>query len=252
MRVKNYLSLLFSRKTKNTSSLSKKDKDFQKKIISIIHHPVHNLEHYRQAFSLKNTKRKLSKEHERLEFLGDAILGSIISSYLYKTYQEGNEGYLTQMKSKIVSRENLNQLGDNLALKEIIQTEKVGSLSTHISGNLFEALIGAIYLDVGYQDCEKIVLKHLFTPEQINKLENKIASYKGLILEWAQKNKHQLQFTTEEEDHPTENNFFRSKITFNKEVIANACDSSKKKAEEKTAQRAFYTLNKKHKILEKI
>lgn len=250
MRVKKYLSLLFVRK-KNTCSTSSIDKDFQNQIEKILCRNIKNVEFYQQAFSLKSSKNKFAKNHERLEFLGDAILGSIISAYLYKSYKGEDEGYLTQMKSKIVSRENLDELGDNLNLKNLIRTDKCGNLSAHISGNLFEALIGAIYLDFGYDICKKIVLTQLFTPEKINRLENKIASYKGLILEWGQKNKYRIQFETKGEKHATESNYFRCDVLYEHQIIANACDCSKKKAEEKAAQRAFYTLNKKHKILEK-
>lgn len=251
MRVKKFLSQLFYRK-KNITSLSEDDLLFQYKIENILLRKINDIKPYKAAFSLKSNQRKLAKSHERLEFLGDAILGSIISAYLYESYQGEDEGYLTQMKSKIVSRENLDELGDILKLKTLIPSDnKIGNLSYHISGNLFEAFIGAIYLDFGYQICQKIVLNQLFTSERINKLEDKIVSYKGLILEWGQKNKYQISFITKGENHVTENNYFRCDILCQQKNIANASDSSKKKAEEKAAQRAFYTLNQKYKILEK-
>lgn len=249
MKVKKFFSQLFRATSK--SSLSVSDKAFQKKINRIVRRQIKDVDVYKAAFSLRNRQKKLSKNHERLEFLGDAILGAIMSSYLYQVYPNENEGYLTQMKAKVVSRENLNRLGEELELKELISAKhKKGNLSNHIDGNLFEALIGAIYLDFGYDICEKIVLENLLTPEKINRLENKIASYKGLILEWGQKNKHQVRFKTQREEHVKENNFFKCEIFLNEEKIVHAVGFSKKKAEEKAAQRAFYTLNTKYKILE--
>lgn len=187
-----------------------------------------------------------------MEFLGDSILGSIISTHLFQIYPDENEGYLTQMKAKIVSRKNLNKLGEELRLTNFLQNNSNNSpLSENIFGNLFEALIGAIYLDLGYETCRKVVLKRLLTPNEINKLENKIGSYKSLLLEWSQKQKSVIRYETIEELLPNKTICFRSFIWLNDEKITSASDTSKKKAEEKAAQRAFYTLNKKEHILEK-
>ncbi len=221
-------------------------------VSKIIGQRIHTLSHYQEAFSIKNTNKTSGNyNYERLEFLGDAVLGSIISCYLYKTYPEEKEGYLTQMKSKIVNRKNLNLLGEKLKLTELIQAENPGNLGENISGNLFEALIGAIYLDFNYETCKKIVLEKLLTEKDIEKLENKIVSYKGILLEWSQKKKVTIRYETSEENLPNKSIIFKSCIYLNDEKISNASETSKKKAEEKAAQRAFYTLNKKENIVEK-
>ena len=154
------------------------------------------------------------------------------------------------MKSKIVNRKNLNKLGTELGLTKFLQNDVNTSLSENISGNLLESLVGALYLDVDYETCKKIVLQRLLTPSEINKLENKIVSYKGLLLEWSQKKKVIIKYETCEEVQPNKNMVFRSHVWLDEVKIANATETSKKKAEEKAAQRAFYILNKKQSIIE--
>ncbi len=129
------------------------------------------------------------------------MLGSIIASYLYKKVPTGTEGYLTQMRSKIVSREHLNELGKDLNLikyvKSNITQENIGD---NIHGNIFEALVGAIYLDRGYNYCKKFIYENVIVPYvDIAKLEGKITSYKGLIIEWCQKQKKQYLFDSYED-----------------------------------------------------
>ena len=221
------------------------------KINKIIGRKIENIDYYKEAFSLKTPNKAINaKNYERLEFLGDSVLGSIISCYLYKTYPEENEGFLTQMKSKIVNRKNLNLLGEKLRLTDFIQNGSHGSLGENINGNLFEAFIGAIYLDFNYNICKTIVLEKLFTDKDIERLENKIVSYKGLLLEWSQKKKVTIKYETSEEITPNKSLIFRSCIYLNNEKLSTASETSKKKAEEKAAQRAFYTLNKKEHIVE--
>ncbi|MGZ5262391.1 MAG: ribonuclease III family protein, partial [Kaistella sp.] len=190
MELKKYFpKFLVSRK----NNLSEKDYYLSTEISKITGCSVQNISLYREAFSLKTSTSK-KNNYERLEFLGDSVLGAIISCHLFSTYPHANEGYLTQMKSKIVNRKNLNKLGDELGLTKFLQNDSPSTLSENISGNLFEALIGALYLDVEYETCKKVVLERLLTPSEINKLENKIVSYKGLLLEWSQKKKVSIRY----------------------------------------------------------
>lgn len=248
MELKKYLTQFLVNRKRN---LSEKDYILATEINKITGCAVQNIDLYREAFSIKtSSKTKQFKNYERLEFLGDSVLGSIISCHLFATYPEANEGYLTQMKSKIVNRKNLNKLGTELCLTKFLQNDINCALSENISGNLFESLVGALYLDVDYETCKKVVLERLLTPFEINKLENKIVSYKGLLLEWSQKKKVIIRYETCEEIQPNKNLVFRSHVWLNEEKIANATETSKKKAEEKAAQRAFYILNKKQSIIE--
>lgn len=248
MELKKYLSKFLKRRKKN---LSEKDYYLSNEITKITGCSVQDITLYREAFSLKtSSKNKQSKNYERLEFLGDSVLGTIISCHLFATYPEANEGYLTQMKSKIVNRKNLNKLGNELSLTKFLQNETKTALSENLAGNLFEALVGAIYLDQDYDTCRKIILERLLTPTAINQLENKIISYKSLLLEWSQKKKVAIKYETLEEIQPSKNIVFRTHVWLNDEKISNAAEISKKKSEEKAARRAFYILNKKQCILE--
>jgi len=250
MELKNYF---FKFLPKNrTQKLSEKDLLFRKNISHIVGYNIHNLEIFKEAFSLKSsTKSTNKKNYERLEFLGDSVLGTIISCHLFQTYLNENEGFLTQMKSKIVNRKNLNKLGEDLKLSSLLQVDTSQIiLSENISGNLLEALIGAIYLDIDYEFCKKIVLDRILTPSTINKLENKIISYKGLLLEWSQKKKVSIRYETCEEIQPNKTILFRCHVWLQNEKISNALEASKKKAEEKAAKRAFYVLSKKENIIE--
>ena len=250
MELKNYF---FKFLPKNrTQKLSERDLLFRKNISHIVGYNIHNLEIFKEAFSLKSsTKSTNKKNYERLEFLGDSVLGTIISCHLFQTYPNENEGFLTQMKSKIVNRKNLNKLGEDLKLSNLLQVDTSQIiLSENISGNLLEALIGAIYLDIDYEFCKKIVLDRILTPSTINKLENKIISYKGLLLEWSQKKKVSIRYETCEEIQPNKTILFRCHVWLQNEKISNALEASKKKAEEKAAKRAFYVLSKKENIIE--
>jgi len=248
MELQKYFSkfLLKQRKRK----LTERDFFLSTELYKILGAEVNNVDLYREAFSLKGSVKNGERNYERLEFLGDSVLGTIISCHLFQTYPQANEGYLTQMKSKIVNRKNLNKLGEDLKLLHLLQKQNsVTALGENICGNLFEALVGAVYLDFHYDTCKRIVLERLLTPSEIIKLENKIVSYKGLLLEWAQKKKLNIKYETCEEIQPNKAIVFRCHVCFGDEKIANATETSKKKAEEKAAQRAFYILNKKENIL---
>ena len=249
-KIRRYL-LNFLTRNKKSTKYTGKDLKFASDISKLIGFRIQKIDLYQEAFTLKNPNKKKHKNYERLEFLGDAVLGSIISYYLFENYPNKNEGFLTQMKSKIVNRKNLNRLGEELQLTKYIQSCSNQAMGENIAGNLLEALIGAIYLDANYKMCEKVVEKWLLNSNEIIRLENKIVSYKSLLLEWSQKKKVKIQYETVEDIQPNKGIYFRCIVMLNDEKIVNASESSKKKAEEKAAQRAFYTLNKKEHILEK-
>ncbi len=227
---------------------SKEDKFFYSELKELLSFCPKEISCYKKSFVHKSLK--LSDKdgnpinYERLEFLGDAILGSIIASYLYKKVPEGAEGYLTQMRSKIVSREHLNELGKDLSLikffKGKITEKKIGK---NIYGNIFEALIGAIYLDRGYNYCEKFIYQKVIIPYvDIDRLERKIISYKGLIIEWCQKQKKEYVFDTYEDSRSKNSKFFSVKINIDGVFVAKGKATSKKKAEEQAAKRMFFAM----------
>ena len=182
-----------------------------------------------------------------MEFLGDAMLSAVIASHLFNEVPGGNEGYLTKMRSKIVSRKHLNELGKDLDLIKYIQTNiSTEQFGTNIHGNLFEALIGAIYLDRGYRYVNKFIYERVIEPYvDIEQLEGTVISYKGLLIEWCQKEKKEFSFEVYEDTGKDELKHFAVKLRIENRVVAKARATSKKKAEEKASKRAYYALQAK-------
>lgn len=203
---------------------------------------------YETAFTHRSTNEKnpngQPQNYERLEFLGDAMLGAVIAAHLFKKVPDGNEGYLTKMRSKIVSREHLNELGRDLQLVKFLRTTvPTQQFSGNIYGNVFEALVGAIYLDRGFKYCEKFIFKRVIKPYvDIKKLEGKVISYKSLLIEWCQKHKKPFNFEIYEDTGKDELKHFAVRLKVEDEIVAKARATSKKKAEERAAKRAYYKL----------
>jgi ribonuclease-3 len=180
--------------------------------------------------------------YERLEFLGDAMLSAVIASHLFREVPSGDEGYLTKMRSKIVSREHLNELGKELNLIKLVESKiPTGQFGDNIHGNLFEALVGAIFLDKGFNYCEKFIYSRVVTPYvDIETLEGKVISYKSLLIEWCQKEKKTFGYNVYEDTGNDEIRHFSVKLSIDGKVVAKARATSKKKAEEKASKRAFF------------
>jgi len=227
---------------------SKEDEDFYYELKQLLSFSPKKINFYKKAFTHKSLKAIDDKgnpvNYERLEFLGDAMLGSIIASYLYKKVPKGSEGYLTQMRSKIVSREHLNELGRDLNLLKFVKRNSADkNIGDNIYGNIFEALIGAIYLDRGYNYSKRFIYEKVIVPYvDIAKLEGKITSYKGLIIEWCQKQKKEYLFDTYEDSGNENIKHFSVKISIDGVFVAKGRATSKKKAEEQAAKRVFFTL----------
>ena len=170
--------LSFSRLTSK-----KKDGIFHTKLKELLGFSPKNISYYSEAFTHPSYQyqKTTRKSYERLEFLGDAILGAVIADYIFTNAPEQDEGYLTKMRSKIVERRNLNQLGEEMNLLDFLRTKLTPrQLGNNINGNLFEALIGAIYLDRGYKACFKFIERKLILPNiNIKHLEEKVISHKS-------------------------------------------------------------------------
>jgi ribonuclease-3 len=229
---------------KNTSAKA----EFSQHIASIIGFKPKNVAVFQQAFTHSSLK-KVDKDgspinYERLEFLGDAILSSVVSCFLFEQMPDKNEGYLTKMRSKIVSRQNLNQLGKDLDLLELLHSEvNSDKYGQNIYGNLFESLVGAIYLDKGYKICEHFIYNKIIDPYiDLDRFKKKIISYKGLIIEWCQKNKFKYEFEVEDEIGVDKEHYFIVRFYLDDKLISKAREISKKNAMEKAASRAYYSL----------
>jgi ribonuclease-3 len=206
---------------------------------------------YHRAFTHRSANKTDEKgnpiNYERLEFLGDAMLSSVIAAHLFNEVPHGDEGYLTKMRSKIVSREHLNELGRDLNLIGIIDSKVPTShFGENIHGNVFEALIGAIYLDLGYGFCEQFINRRVILPYvDIPKLEGKVISYKSLLIEWCQKEKKSFYYDVYEDNAITGERLFGVKLSIDHKIVAKARATSKKKAEEKASQRAYFAFQNK-------
>ncbi|MCH7524643.1 MAG: ribonuclease III [Bacteroidetes bacterium] len=222
------------------------DGNFFIQIKKILGFKPKKIEFYKKAFTHRSMNKR-DKEgtpinYERLEFVGDAMVGSIIATHLFNEVPQGDEGYLTKMRSKIVSREHLNELGKELNLIDLVESKiPKSNFGNNIHGNLFEALVGAIFLDRGYAYCEKFIYSRVIIPHvDIIKLEGKVISYKSLLIEWCQKEKKTFDYHVYEDTGNDTLRHFSVKLSIDGKVIAKARATSKKKAEEKASKRAFF------------
>ncbi|MEE4000165.1 ribonuclease III [Tenacibaculum sp. FZY0031] len=227
---------------------NKADENFYYELKELLNFKPIKLSYYKKAFTHRSLKLVDSNGHpinyERLEFLGDAILGTVIASYLFKKVPEGDEGYLTQMRSKIVSREHLNNLGKDLELIRFVKSNiSKEHVSNNIHGNIFEALIGAIYLDRGYNYCHQFIYEQVIMPYvDIERLEGKISSYKGFVIEWCQKQKKKYKFESYEDSGNQNKKHFSVRVSIDGNIIAKGRATSKKKAEEIAAKRVYFAM----------
>nr|WP_321233755.1 ribonuclease III [uncultured Psychroserpens sp.] len=232
------------------NSRSNKDGNFFLLLNDILGYKVKRKSLYIKAFTHRSMNIKdtigNAMNYERLEFVGDAMLSAVIAAYLFEKVPHGDEGYLTKMRSKVVSREHLNELGRELNLIDLVESKiPKSNFGNNIHGNLFEALVGAIYLDKGYKYCEKFIYKRVIKPHvDIETLEGRIISYKSLLIEWCQKEKKTFDYNVYEDTGNDDLKHFSVKLSIDEKVIAKARATSKKKAEEKASKRAFFAFQK--------
>ena len=185
----------------------RKDRELRSALFRILGFYPHHIEYYKIAFAHKSQalrdKNGKPLNNERLEFLGDAILESVVSDILYHHFEKRHEGFLTATRSKIVQRESLNRLAKEMGIDKLIQTStRNHSAHSHLGGNAFEALMGAIYLDKGYKACQKFVQKQILGRlMDLDGVANKEVNFKSKLLEWCQKNKLKQDFVMRLEDN---------------------------------------------------
>jgi len=197
---------------------------------------------YKEAFTHRSLNLKNAKgeavNFERLEFLGDALLTSIVAEYLFQYYPLAKEGALTKLRAKIVSRVKLNQIGKEMGLFELAQiSNHHKNFGDDIHGNLLESLIGALFIDRGYEKTKNYVIKKIILPNvDMERLESLVLSYKAFLIEWGQKQKKEIQFITEEDAGVHPKISYTALIFLDREPLAKSKALSKKKAEEKAAR----------------
>jgi ribonuclease-3 len=205
-----------------------------------------NINIYKLAFSHKssqNEKSVLSQNNERLEYLGDAVLGTIVAEYLFKKYPDSNEGFLTKMRSKIVKRKTLNRIGDKMELDGVLQEFNNTRLSRSMLGNAVEALVGAIYLDAGYAFTQKYIVENILRRYlDIHELENYDDNYKSQLLEWCQKHGKTISYKLISRYKFEKRDRFKVGVFVNNQRIATADDFNKKSAEQAASEKAMIEL----------
>ncbi|MBR4897187.1 MAG: ribonuclease III [Prevotella sp.] len=176
------------------------DKELRQSLRQIIGFYPHNIKHYQQALTHKSTGQRNEKgrlqNNERLEFLGDAMLDAVVGHIVYNHFRNKREGFLTNTRSKLVSRETLGKLADEMGLSELIQSSgQQRSHNSYMAGNAFEALVGAIYLDQGFNAVMRFMEKRILAQMvNIDKVAYKEVNFKSKLLEWTQKNRVRMEY----------------------------------------------------------
>ncbi len=178
--------------------------------------------------------------NERLEFLGDAILGAVIADFLYNRFPQQDEGFLTKNRSKLVNRSFLTRLTFDMGLNVYIDSNTTKNIDkSHIYGDALEALIGAIYLDKGYQDAKYFVTKKILSQfVNLNEIEQKDSNFKSQLIEWGQKNKKEVIIETTEEEAKDKSKppFFAAVVKVGNKVFGKGTGTSKKEAQQNAAR----------------
>lgn len=210
-----------------------------------------NLNLYRMAFRHRSVavilKNGTKNSNERLEFLGDAVLGSVIADELFKLYPYKSEGFLTEMRSKIVSRANLNQLARKLGLDELIEYDSrivnFPNKQSSLLGDAFEALVGAVYLDKGYNFTRNFLINRILKPHvDILELEKTEANFKSKLIEWCQRNGKDVHFELIENAEGESSKLFTVSVVIDGENQGIGRDYNKKNAEKLAAEKACEAL----------
>jgi ribonuclease-3 len=221
------------------------DRNFKRQLKRILGFQPKNYELYQLAFVHKSASHFIFNDikvnNERLEFLGDAILDSMVAEYLFHKFPDKEEGFLTQTRSKIVNRDNLNHMAIKLGVGEMIISKMSKDNHKSIFGDSLEALIGALYLDKGYERTKKIVLERIIQSHiNINKLLETETDFKSRIIEWGQKNKKSISFTSfEEMDEQSNAPVFITHLIIVDEIVGRGSGNSKKEAEQNAARQAL-------------
>jgi ribonuclease-3 len=197
---------------------------------------------YRQAMrhsSAVPEDRPDLPNNERLEFLGDAILDAIIGTFLFQKYPEQGEGFLTRMRSKLVSRHQLNILAKRVHIEKVIESNISRGHETSVPGNALEALIGAIFLDKGFDRTQKLVLGLIDDNFDLKEVEQEDRDAKSRLLEWGQKKRRRIEFVHREEHQRGRGKHYVCEVNIDGHARGNGRGNSKKKAEQEAAQAAL-------------
>ncbi len=227
-----------------------RDKEFYRIIDDMFGFVPHNIELYKLALIHKSASLILEDgrpiNNERLEFLGDAVIESVTSDYVFIEFPEQDEGFMTQLRSRIVSRQSLNALAVKLGLdKQVIAGAGAGLAQKHIFGDAFEAMMGAIYLDQGYEFVNRLLINNIFFRYlNIDELTRIDPDYKSRLIEWCQKGRHRIEFHSSRDEksspsHPS----FSATVEIDGMKVGYGSGESKKEAEQQAAYSVAHAMN---------
>jgi ribonuclease-3 len=219
--------------------------EFEKSVYMLIGYNTTKMVLYHTAFNHRSLKENPSENNERMEFLGDAIISSVVAEYLFKKYPYKDEGFLTEMRSKMVNRQQLNHIAIQMGLKRMTRFNKLdgGLKSSQIFGNTLEALVGAIYLDKQYNFTKKWIIEKMIQPYLfMDELEQIDINIKNKIIGWALKQGKQIDFVLADEQLEGRRRLFTINIVIDGEVITSQKGFTKKDASQIAAQKAIEIL----------
>lgn len=219
-----------------------RDRAYYKMVDDLFGFIPHNVELYKLALIHKSASLVLEDgrpiNNERLEYLGDAVIEAVTSDYLFIEYPDRDEGFMTQLRSKIVSRQSLNALAVDLGLDHyVISNGGAGIAQKHIYGDAFEAMMGAVYLDQGYDFVNRLLINRIYYRHlNLEELTESETDFKSRLIEWGQKNRHRIVFQTETEKGSSANHpVFYSKVMVDDMEVGHGAGDSKKEAEQHAA-----------------
>lgn len=222
------------------------DRDLARRMFALLGFVPANLYLFKLAFfhkSSAHTQDTPLHNNERLEYLGDAVLGTIVAEYLFKKYPISDEGFLTKMRSKIVKRKMLNDLASDMGLDFLLTEYNTTRLSSSMLGNAFEALIGAIYLDRGYHSTRRFVIRKVLRKYlDIHGLETFDDNFKSQLLEWCQKHGKEAEFKVVSRFKHDKRDRFKVAVIIAGEKISIAEDYNKKSAEQSASEKALLAM----------
>lgn len=238
----------------------RKDRQLYRSFYNILGFYPRNIELYKQALTHRSVNHKNSEgkkyNNERLEYLGDAILGAVVGDILYRHFPGKKEGFLTNVRSRVVQRETLGRLADDMGLTELIQSNLMGKThNSYMAGNAFEALIGAVYLDRGYEFCVKFVNERILGKYiNLEKIASKESNFKSRFLELCQKYRFEATFELlkETREEETLSPLFLSRVTIYGIECGRGSGYSKKESHQMAAKEAMARLNRGGALYKKI
>ena len=227
-----------------------RDKAYYRIIHSMFGFVPHNIELYKLALIHRSASLILedgrSMNNERLEFLGDAVIEAVTSDYLFIEFPDRDEGFMTQLRSRIVSRQSLNALAVEIGLdRHIIASASAGLQQKHIFGDAFEAMMGAIYLDQGYDFVNRLLINRIFYRHlNLEEVTNSDPDYKSRLIEWCQKHHYRIDFRTnrgegDAQGHP----LFSATVEIDGMAVGFGAGDSKKEAEQQAAWSVAHAMN---------